>query len=258
MAENNVTSRRTVLKSTMTAGTALTVGSSVVSASSQELPIEVWITDKLDENIDEVFQEGRIRAAADDIESHSNVTVNFTQFQTTDAVYDGDASDIYQTFKDEEGGDINEGQVNMLVFTKPSKPGCNHNNVPLREDNEPITILNGLFGAAPAQTHKNLIITAMLRPVLEGQMGNAPDSRDINSFGTIHTDMGLTNEASPLATWHEPRRSWCPSPADIDDIGESDDHITSMCGGEVTKACDHTGKLSKCTANAIEEQLSNL
>lgn len=149
--------------------------------------------------------------------------------------------------------------MNMLVFTKPGKPGCNHNNVSITEGNEPITILNGLFGLAPAQTHKNLIITAMLRPVLEGQKDDAPSSGDGNSFGTIHTDMGATNEASPLATWHELRRPWCPSPADIDDIGKCDDHIDSMCGSnDVPKACDHTGRLSECTANTIEEELSKL
>ncbi|WP_144240164.1 hypothetical protein [Natrinema altunense] len=62
------------------------------------------MTDELKENIDEVFQESRIRDAADHIESHSNVTVDFTQFQTTDSVYNGDASEIYQNSETKKEG----------------------------------------------------------------------------------------------------------------------------------------------------------
>lgn len=259
--------RRTVLKQTAAAGAALTVGSGVASAATETLDVEVWISDVLAQE----DHEDMVRAAADDIEAHSNVEVNFVQFQETDSVYGGDPGDIYDDFQSEEGWDINEGQVNLLIFNdaplSSDVTGCNHNNVELKPDTEPLAILNGWFTGLPDQTYKNLIITAMLRPVLEGQMWRAPVDGDINSFGVIHTDMGFTNEASPLASWHEPRRAWCPSPADIDDaVGSGDDHLDGMCGSktdplwdatdDVPKACDHTGRLSECTAEAIEDQIA--
>lgn len=255
--------RRTVLKRTAAAGAALTVGSGMASADTQDLDVEVWISDDLTFDI----HEDAVRDAGSDIESHADVNVNFQGIHGTDAVYDGNQWDIYDTFRTQEFGSYGQDQVNLLIFKKTGTPGCNHNGNAVGEQNPPIAILNGMMALTPDRTYKNLVITAMLRPVLDGQQWRAPDSSDINSFGTVHTDMGFTNEASPLATWHEPRQPWCPSFADLDDLeemfeGEETDHLNSMCDGryssteDIPQACDHTGRLSECTANAIHDQIA--
>lgn len=255
-------SRRKVLKTTAAGGAALTGASGVSSASSDlELDVKVWFSDAAVEDADPVFSPGtwgQIQNVADEIEEQTDITVNLKDYELTSETYPhGDAGEILEQFRENEY--IHYGTVNLLVishFPQPDVVGCNHTGE-LKEYTKPRAVLNDYFNKTPTRTWRNLIHTAILRPVLQGQKSDsAPDSNDINSFGTIHTDMGWTNEASPLASWHEPRRAYCPSPADLDDLIGGDDHLNSMCGSDdVPQACDHTKRLSDCTIDAIETQI---
>lgn len=257
--------RRTVLKGAAASGGLLAAAAGTASAAPQQLDIQVVVGVGFSES----GVRSVVEAAADDIESGANVSIDVEDVHRSDHSYGGSYSDIMDDFRNQESSHIGTGQVNLLMFEDLAPPitGCNHQGAMDGQNRPSLTYVNAWFLQFGTRTFKNLIITAILRPILGDNLDRAPDSSDVNSFGTIYTGW-LGNNASPMATWHEPRAIHCPSPADLDDIvGSGDDHVEAICDGEgdaitddgdIPTACGHSGELSECSAATLEDHLASL
>jgi len=257
--------RRTVLKGAAASGGLLAGAAGTASAATETLDIQVVFGS----GVSKSGSQGIVEDAAADIESSADVSVNFEGFHQSDDSYGGSYSDIMDDFRNQELSRVGLEQVNLLMFEDVSTPitGCNHEYAVDGHYPPSLSYINAWFATFGERTLKNLIITAILRPILGDNMDRAPDSGDVNSFGTIYTGW-LGNNASPMATWHEPRAIHCPSPADLDDlVGSGDDHVDAICDGEgdaitdqsdIPTACGHSGELSECSVATLEDQLASL
>ncbi|WP_135853588.1 twin-arginine translocation signal domain-containing protein [Halorussus salinus] len=253
-------SRRDVLKRTTAAGSAIAVGSGLSAAAdySGTIDIEIWYADGADPDA----TSDQLRTAADDIADQTSVGTNITQIQnTTDSYPTGDASEIISDFRDNQGYDINEGQINLLVFshspdTNLDVVGLNHQGV-LKPDNDPVVVLNDYFQFHPnSRVLKNLAITGYLRPILGGHADAAPAAGDVNSFGKVYVNDGSANEVSPLASWHAPKAWDCPN--HLNNLDGTDDNIDSGCQqDDVPTACGYSRSLTSCTILGVEQHMQD-
>lgn len=255
--------RRTVLKGAAASGALLAVGPAAACGSTPELDIEVFVGS----GVSAGQARGYVENAASDIGTYADVDVTVQAVHDLDDSYGGSYDEIMGDFRSREDDRIGTGQVNLLVFEDAAPPitGCNHQSHLTGGGQAPLSYVNAWFRTFGQRTFENLIITATLRPILDAQRAErAPDPSDVNSFGTIHEDV-FGNASSPMATWHEHRRLFCPSLADLDDLADdTSDRVTAICDGEgeaitgvenIPKACSHTGRLSECSIATLEDQL---